>query len=74
MTFNIRYLNYCKLTAVIYNNMVFIKEFDEFLRNAQNMFEADPVHTRCVIKYRHANQRAILKVTNNVKCEFSILN
>ena len=47
--------------------MVFISEYDEFMRLTQEMFELDPVHSRYVIKYRNCDREGILKVTNNSK-------
>ena len=47
--------------------MVFFEEFDEFMRKSQELYDSDPVHSRYTIKFRNIDQRAILKVTNNVK-------
>eukprot|EP00439_Symbiodinium_sp_Y106_P081630 s279_g20.t1 len=48
--------------------MVYINDFEEFEAAAQELFSQHPLRTRYLVKYRHKEGKAILKVTNDRIC------
>mmetsp|Transcript_100767 Transcript_100767/g.284162 ORF Transcript_100767/g.284162 Transcript_100767/m.284162 type:complete len:107 (-) Transcript_100767:114-434(-) len=48
--------------------MVYLEDFEEFMAASQSLFASDPLRTRYLMKYRHADCKAILKVTNDKVC------
>ncbi|QDZ18244.1 SRP9/SRP14 subunit of signal recognition particle [Chloropicon primus] len=43
-------------------------EWDEFAAKAEEMARRNPLHTRYVVKYKHAEGKMTLKATDNEEC------
>jgi len=48
--------------------MVYVKTWEEFSQQAEAICQHSPDRTRFVTKYRHADGRLELRVTNNAVC------
>jgi len=48
--------------------MVLIDAWDDFLGQAESLFQAEPTRTRYVIKYRHQDNKLVMKVTDDRVC------
>eukprot|EP00928_Gymnodinium_smaydae_P048055 TRINITY_DN32101_c0_g1_i1.p2 TRINITY_DN32101_c0_g1~~TRINITY_DN32101_c0_g1_i1.p2 ORF type:complete len:107 (-),score=31.53 TRINITY_DN32101_c0_g1_i1:59-379(-) len=48
--------------------MVYLEDFDEFQIAAQTLFTKKPLRTRFLLKYRHKDGKAVLKVTDDKVC------
>ncbi|ERN01415.1 signal recognition particle 9 kDa protein [Amborella trichopoda] len=48
--------------------MVYISSWDEFVERSIQLFKADPLSSRYVMKYRHCDGKLVLKVTDNREC------
>ncbi|KAK9087191.1 hypothetical protein Syun_029585 [Stephania yunnanensis] len=48
--------------------MVYITSWDEFVDRSIQLFRADPISSRYVMKYRHCDGKLVLKVTDNREC------
>eukprot|EP00929_Paragymnodinium_shiwhaense_P041706 TRINITY_DN21651_c0_g1_i1.p1 TRINITY_DN21651_c0_g1~~TRINITY_DN21651_c0_g1_i1.p1 ORF type:complete len:106 (-),score=22.29 TRINITY_DN21651_c0_g1_i1:119-436(-) len=48
--------------------MVYLDNFEEFMEASAVLFAERPLRTRYLIKYRHADKIAVLKVTDNRVC------
>lgn len=48
--------------------MVYVDSFAEFHEGALRIFAANPGGTRYTIKYRHTEEKLVLKVTDDVAC------
>ncbi|CAE8585480.1 unnamed protein product [Polarella glacialis] len=48
--------------------MVYLQDFEEFEAAAQSLFQQAPLRTRFLLKYRHTDGKAIVKVTNDRVC------
>lgn len=48
--------------------MVYIESWDEFTKRCVDLFRADPLRTRYVMKYRHCDGKLVLKVTDDRVC------
>merc|ERR1711953_927971 len=46
--------------------MVYLDDFEEFSAAARELFAEHPLRTRYLMKYRHKDAKAILKVTNDI--------
>lgn len=46
---------------------MFIESWDDFALRARQLYQADPVNTRYVIRYNHAKGNLTVKVTDNEK-------
>ncbi|TVU11778.1 hypothetical protein EJB05_45380, partial [Eragrostis curvula] len=45
--------------------MVYVDSWDEFVERSVQLFRADPIATRYVMKYRHCEGKLVLKVTDD---------
>lgn len=48
--------------------MPYIKSFEEFARQAEGLFAANPRDSRFVLKYRHQDGKLVAKMTDNRVC------
>eukprot|EP00927_Polykrikos_kofoidii_P033636 TRINITY_DN2845_c0_g1_i1.p3 TRINITY_DN2845_c0_g1~~TRINITY_DN2845_c0_g1_i1.p3 ORF type:complete len:107 (+),score=27.98 TRINITY_DN2845_c0_g1_i1:90-410(+) len=48
--------------------MVNLQDFEEFQSAALTLFSANPHRTRYLMKFRHVDGKAVLKVTDNKVC------
>ncbi|KAI5077384.1 hypothetical protein GOP47_0007208 [Adiantum capillus-veneris] len=48
--------------------MVYIESWDEFTKRSVDLFQAEPLKTRYVMKYRHCDGKLVLKVTDDRVC------
>ncbi|KAK3128887.1 hypothetical protein QOZ80_6BG0467770 [Eleusine coracana subsp. coracana] len=48
--------------------MVYVESWDEFVERSVQLFRADPIATRYVMKYRHCEGKLVLKVTDDREC------
>eukprot|EP00747_Dinoflagellata_sp_TGD_P183354 gnl/TRDRNA2_/TRDRNA2_38172_c0_seq1.p3 gnl/TRDRNA2_/TRDRNA2_38172_c0~~gnl/TRDRNA2_/TRDRNA2_38172_c0_seq1.p3 ORF type:complete len:107 (+),score=33.49 gnl/TRDRNA2_/TRDRNA2_38172_c0_seq1:94-414(+) len=48
--------------------MVYLEDFDEFVEATKSLFVEQPLRTRYLSKYRHVDNKLILKVTNDRVC------
>lgn len=46
---------------------MYIEDWDSFYVQAEELWRKDPLKTRYCIKYRHAEGKLVLKVTDDVK-------
>ncbi|KAK1605529.1 hypothetical protein QYE76_029416 [Lolium multiflorum] len=48
--------------------MVYFDSWDEFVDRSVQLFRADPITTRYMMKYRHCDGKLVLKVTDDRQC------
>ncbi|XP_062502438.1 signal recognition particle 9 kDa protein-like [Corticium candelabrum] len=48
--------------------MPYIPSWDEFVRAAEEIYQANPYKARYVVKYRHCQSKLELKVTDDIQC------
>lgn len=44
---------------------MYISDWDTFAEQAEALYRSDPLRTRYVLKYRHCDGKAVLKVTDD---------
>ena len=44
---------------------MYIADWDTFAEQAEALYRSDPLRTRYVLKYRHCDGKAVLKVTDD---------
>ena len=44
---------------------MYIPDWDTFAEQAEALYRSDPLRTRYVLKYRHCDGKAVLKVTDD---------
>lgn len=44
---------------------MYISDWDTFAEQAEALYRSDPLKTRYVLKYRHCDGKAVLKVTDD---------
>eukprot|EP00040_Diaphanoeca_grandis_P014901 m.75723 g.75723 ORF g.75723 m.75723 type:complete len:88 (-) comp24818_c1_seq1:79-342(-) len=47
---------------------MYLEKWDDFLKQAQALFVAEPNRTRCSTKYRETDQKVVFKVTDDRVC------
>lgn len=48
--------------------MPYYRSWEEFARAAEKLYQADPMKSRVVLKYRHCDGSLRIKVTDDVVC------
>ncbi|KAM8946420.1 signal recognition particle 9 kDa protein [Pelodytes ibericus] len=48
--------------------MPHIPSWEEFVRAAEKLYQADPMKVRVVLKYRHCSGTLCIKITDDITC------